>query len=153
MREAYSATSTFAQPQKDRRVGRAIDTVIDAYLEHCDGYYANSKATVGNIERALTPLHERFGRRPVESFGPRLLRDVRDDMVQSDMVQWKLSRKVINTRVQSIVRMFKWAVAEELAKPAIFEALRAVEGLRAGRTSAHEGPGVVRPNACGRLRQ
>ena len=136
MREAYAATGTFAFPQKNQIAGRTIDTLIDAYLKHCDGYYANSKATVGNIERALTPLHERFGRRPIESFGPRLLRDVRDDMMRR-----KLSRKVINARVQSIVRMFKWAVAEELATPAIFEALRAVEGLRAGRTSAHESPG------------
>ena len=136
MRESYEASGTFAMPQKDRRAGRTVDTLIDAYLKHCDVYYANSKATVGNIERALTPLHERFGRRPIEAFGPRLLREVRDDMVQK-----KLSRKVINTRVQSIVRMFKWAVAEELATPAIFEALRTVEGLRAGRTNAHEGPG------------
>ena len=28
-------------------------------LSHCDSYYANSKATLANIERALTPLHER----------------------------------------------------------------------------------------------
>ena len=84
MRESYEASGTFAMPQKDRRAGRTIDTLIDACLKHCDVYYANSKATVGNIERALTPLHVRFGRRPIEAFGPRLLRDVRD--VRDDMV-------------------------------------------------------------------
>src|SRR5262249_18020151 len=91
---------------------------------------------VANIERALAPLHERFGRRPLDTFGPRLLRDVREQMLATG---W--SRKVINARVQNIVRMFKWAVAEELVASPAYQALRAVEGLRMGRTNAAEGPG------------
>ena len=32
---------------------------LELTLSHCDSYDANSKATMANIERALTPLHER----------------------------------------------------------------------------------------------
>ncbi len=133
---AYEAGLPVRFAAAERQPVRTVDALIDGYLAHCDRYYANSKATVANIERALTPLHERFGRRPLDTFGPRLLREVREGMLATG---W--SRKVINARVQCIVRMFKWAVAEELVPSSVHEALRAVEGLRMGRSSAPEGPG------------
>jgi site-specific recombinase XerD len=136
MRAAHEEGRPVQLPGAEQRSARTIDTLIQAYLAHCDVYYANSKPSVANIERALTPLHSRFGKRPMDTFGPRLLREVREDLIQSGF-----SRKVINARVQTIVRMFKWAVAEELVPATIYEALRAVEGLRIGRTSAPEGPG------------
>jgi integrase len=48
------------------------------------------------------------------------------------------ARKHINTAIGCIKRMFKWAVAEELVPPAVFQGLQAVEGLRKGRTEARE---------------
>lgn len=71
------------------------------------------------------------GSAPLDSFGPRLLREVREGMLATG---W--SRKVINARVQNIVRTFKWAVAEELIPSSAYEALRTVQGLRMGRSSA-----------------
>ena len=136
MRAAYEAGAPVQLPGAERAPVRTVDALIDAYLSHCDAYYANSKPTIANIERALAPLHERFGRRPLDTFGPRLLREVRQEMIEKG---W--CRKLINARVQGIVRMFKWAVAEELALSSSYEALRAVEGLRLGRTKAPEGPG------------
>jgi integrase len=53
-----------------------------------------------------------------------------------------LSRKVVNHRISRIRRFFKWAVSEELAPPSILEGLRAVDGLRYGRTTAREAPPV-----------
>jgi integrase len=50
----------------------------------------------------------------------------------------KLSRNVINARVNRIRRMFKWGVAEELLPPSVVEGLRAVDGLRRGRSHARE---------------
>ena len=47
-------------------------------------------------------------------------------------------RTSINIHMGRIRRMFKWAVGEELIPPERFEALRAVTGLRYGRTSARE---------------
>jgi integrase len=136
MRTDYAAGRPVVVPGSREPAARTIDTLIDAYLVHCDGYYANSKPTIHNIERALLPLHERFGRRSMDSLGPRLLRELREDLVRDGY-----TRKVINARIQTIVRMFKWAVAEELVPAATHDALRAVEGLRMGRTAAPEGPG------------
>ena len=136
MRAIHEAGGAFVFRGAERAPVRTVDALIDGYLSHCDRYYANSKATVANIERALAPLHERVGRRPLDSFGPRVLREVREGMLATG---W--SRKVINARVQCIVRMFKWAVSEELVPSSLYEALRSVEGLRLGRTDAPEGPG------------
>jgi integrase len=58
------------------------------------------------------------------------------------MIDCDLSRGVINHRVGCIKRLFKWAVAEELVPPSVYEGLRAVTGLRYGRTRARETPPI-----------
>jgi integrase len=52
--------------------------------------------------------------------------------------QPSLARGVINQRVGRIVRMFKWAVSEELVPETVYRALAAVRGLEKGRTEARE---------------
>jgi integrase len=54
------------------------------------------------------------------------------------MIDAGLSRGVINRRVGRVVRLFKWAVAEELVPEATHRALATVSGLQAGRTEARE---------------
>jgi integrase len=49
-----------------------------------------------------------------------------------------LARGVINQRVGRIVRMFKWAVAEEIVPETVYRALATVRGLEMGRTEARE---------------
>ena len=51
-------------------------------------------------------------------------------------------RSEINRRVGRLVRMFKWAVSEELIPPSVYEALRTVSGPRKGRSGAREKPPV-----------
>ena len=64
--------------------------------------------------------------------------------VRQAMVDAGLNRRVINHRVGRVVRVFKWAVAEELVPVATLQALKAVPGLQKGRSSAPE-PEAVRP--------
>lgn len=116
-----------------------VDQVILVYLKHCDTYYRESPGSVANIERALAPLHERFGKQPAASFTPRMLKEVREDMVRTG---W--TRPVINWRVTAIKRLFGWAVEEALIPPSVFEGIRPVRGLKAGRCEARE-PEPVRP--------
>jgi integrase len=54
-----------------------------------------------------------------------------------------LARPTVNKRINTIRRMFKWGVSEELVPAAVYEALRSVDGLRRGRTNARETPPVV----------
>ena len=48
------------------------------------------------------------------------------------------SRTECNRRVGMVKRIFKWAVSEQLAPPAVYQAIATVTGLQKGRTTAHE---------------
>lgn len=52
------------------------------------------------------------------------------------------SRKHINKQVGRLIRMFKWASAKELVDPKVPLALASLSGLKKGRCSAKESPGV-----------
>jgi integrase len=64
-------------------------------------------------------------------FGPRLLKDVRADMVRSG-----LARETVNRYTTRIRQMFEWAVSEELVPERVYVGLRTVKALLAGRTDA-----------------
>jgi integrase len=59
-------------------------------------------------------------------------------VVRQKFVDLKWSRKSINARVERVRRIFKWAVADELVPPAVYQALSSVTGLQRGRTTARE---------------
>jgi len=54
------------------------------------------------------------------------------------MIEADLSRGVINQRIGRIIRMYKWAVAEEIVPETIHRALKTVTGLERGRSEARE---------------
>jgi integrase len=54
------------------------------------------------------------------------------------MVDAGICRLEVNRRIGRIVRAFKWAVENELIPAAIYHSLKAVSGLRQGRTEAKE---------------
>jgi integrase len=56
--------------------------------------------------------------------------------------QKALSRGVINQRVRRMVRVFRWAVTEEIVPETVHRALASVPGLQQGRTEAPESEGV-----------
>ena len=58
--------------------------------------------------------------------------------VRHKMIEAGLLRGVVNQRVGRIVRMFKWAVAEEMVPEGTWGALTTVAGLERGRTAARE---------------
>jgi integrase len=91
-----------------------------------------------NMRYAAKPLRALFGSTAVREFGPKALKLVRDHLVAEN----RLCRNVINHRVNRIRRIFKWAVAEELAPAGVYQALQAVTPLMPGRTTARESEGV-----------
>jgi integrase len=70
---------------------------------------------------------------PAADFGPLKLKAIRQTLIDAGH-----SRVYINKLVPIIPRMFKWAAAEEIIPGSVYHALRTVEGLRKGRTDAHE---------------
>jgi integrase len=60
------------------------------------------------------------------------------------MIDAGLARTTINFRVSKIRRTFRWAVANELVPPAVYQGLIAVSGLLPGRDGVRE-TGPVKP--------
>jgi integrase len=128
--------------QNDRQPIAAVDnplTVVELcgrYLRFAASYYraADPKnQNIPGIKRAIRFLRELHGRIDAIDFGPLALKAVRQRMIDDG-----LSRGYINGIVGIIVRMFRWAVAEELVPGSVYDALRAVGGLRCGRSAARE---------------
>lgn len=120
-----------------------VSTIMVAYLQWARTYYraddGDGKEYV-NLTHALRPVRDLYGSFPAAEFGPLALKAVREHMIG---VQG-LCRTEINKRIGRVRRMFKWAVAQELIPAGVMESLRAVDGLRRGRSEARENP-PVRP--------
>lgn len=104
------------------------------HYRHADG---TPTGEVANFRDSFRPLKELYGRTPASEFSPLKLKAVRERMIDSD-----LARSTINQRVGRIVRLFKWAVENEMVSPEVHHGLKAVSGLIKGRTRARETPPV-----------
>ncbi len=120
-----------------------IDDLALLFLSFAEEYYrdkhGNPTTEVTAIRYSLRPVVQRFGTIPVRDFGPRKLKQIREDMIQSGHV-----RTEINRRISRIKRMFTWGVSEEYVPPSVATALASVQGLRRGRSKAIE-PDPVSP--------
>jgi len=118
-----------------------INEVLLRFWHHVQEHYRHPDGTptteVENYRQALRPIRELYGHTLASGFGPLALKSIRLSWVNAD-----LTRRFINQRVGRIKRMFKWAVAEELVSAAVYHALQAVEGLKQGRSAAHDLPPI-----------
>jgi integrase len=104
------------------------------YQEFAKSYYASSSTgEIPGIKTAMRDLTRLFGRLLVREFGPLKLKTLRQQWIDSGRV-----RTQINKSAQRVVRCIRWAVENELASGEQLHSLRAVAGLRAGRSEAKE---------------
>ena len=114
-------------------------TVVElcaAYWDFAQRYYTKNGKPSGwltHIRLMLRKVRESHGHTPAGDFGPRKLKAIRQSMIDAGH-----SRPYINKLVPIVLRMFKWATAEELLLGNVYQALRSVEGLKKGRTAARE---------------
>lgn len=112
------------------------------YVAFAKGYYrkdGQQTAEVCCIQMALKLLISIYGSEKISGFGPLKLKAVREEMTRRN---W--ARKTINKSVQRIVRMLRWGTENECVDPSVYQACRAVTGLRRGRCEARE-TGPVQP--------
>lgn len=124
-----------------RAPDKTVDEVLAPYLLHAQAYYVKHgqpTTQLDRVKRALVEVRRLYGSTPAADFGPSRLKAVRDQLVGQG-----LCRRYTNQLVDCIKRCWKWAVAEELVPPSAYEGLRAVEGLRRGRTSASESTPIL----------
>ena len=116
--------------------GITIVELCARYWKFAKGYYVKDgrcTRVTPAIKCALRYLKERYGETPAVEFGPLALKAVRERMVDDE-----LSRRYTNDHISRIVRMFKWAVGEQLVPATVHQTLAIVPSLRRGRTEAHE---------------
>ena len=121
----------------------SVAELLCAYLDFAEKHYRGSDGSptdeVRHIKAAIRHVRELYAKTPATGFGPLSLKAARQRFVEQ-----KWCRKTVNARIQRVRRIFKWAVAEELAPPSVYQALAAVSGLERGRTDAKESE-PVRP--------
>ncbi len=115
----------------------SVAEVLAAYLDFAERHYREPDGTpsdeLRHVKTVIRHVREVYGESPAAAFGPMSLKAVRQKFVG---LRW--SRKSVNARIERVRRIFKWAVAEELVSPVVYQALTAVAGLQRGRTEARE---------------
>ena len=117
----------------DKRGPLSVVELIAHYWNYAEGYYGSTSQQADHVRRILRLVRQHYGDTPAAEFGPRRLKAIRQMLIQRGN-----ARSYINSNIDRIKRMFKWAVGEELIAPATYHALHAVAGLRKGRSAAKE---------------
>lgn len=117
----------------------------DLYLEHAARYYRKGDRTTTSYDRIAAGLallyRAGLGKLALSDFGPQHLKRYAEWLAEAPGKPW--SRSTINTHVQTIVAMVRWAVSEQLAEPEKLTALKSVSALRRGRP-AHRSKAIPR---------
>jgi integrase len=114
-----------------------VAELVLAYRRFAQSYYAPPSVEAAQIRLAMRPVVDRYGHTLARDFGPLALKAVREVWIEAG-----LARRYINQRVGRIVRAWAWGVENELLPAEGWQALKAVKGLRAGRSVAKETPAV-----------
>lgn len=141
-REAYRRKlaeheSRAANPRIDSSTDPSVAQIFVAFLNHAERHYRRADGTttpeLAEYKGLSMLVNGLYSRTRGTAFGPKALKAVRELMVQKD---W--CRKIINQRIGRLKHVFKWAVAEELVPPTVYQGLAAVEGLQRGRSQVRE---------------
>lgn len=106
------------------------------FMVHAEQHYQKNGELTGEVEnfrQALRTASKLFGNLRVLDFGPKKLKEIREQMIADG-----LARSTVNSRIRRIRHVFKWGVSEQLVPAEILVGLQAVAGLQAGRTAARE---------------
>lgn len=110
-----------------------VEDVTRAFRKQVMPRYKDSPGHRCRLTRILDWLDDEYCDQPADSFGPKRLREMRDRFVKQGNC-----RKYCNEQTRDIVRIFKFAVAEELIRSDQLAALKALEPLKPGE--CHDNP-------------
>jgi integrase len=124
-------------PPEEQHRGISVNELILAFWKWAEVHYRHEDgeptSELDNHRLSLRPLRKLYGALPAADFSPLKLKAVRQQMIEAG-----LCRTEINRRVGRIVRVFRWAVSEELVPESLYRSLATVRGLEKGRTEARE---------------
>jgi integrase len=118
-----------------------VGELVLSYVKRAKGYYRREDGTstgeADRIIRELKPLAKLYHKLPAAEFGPVKLQTVRKAMIEAGWV-----RTSVNHAIGTVKRCFRWGAGNEMLPASIYQALDAVENLKAGRSDAEEGEPV-----------
>lgn len=103
------------------------------YLDYARGYYGPDSVEFDNVKRSLERLSKHCGNTALSKFTPKRLKGFMEHLVEAGH-----SRSGVNRTRGHVLRFVRWAVTEEHVQGNVLESLRAVPGLRRGKTQAAE---------------
>ena len=107
-----------------------VAAAVKRYEEHAATYYAGSREVL-NIGHTLRALVEIAGDMDASEVGPATI-----DRYRAAQIDRDISLGVINQRVRTIRRAWKWLASKRLVSLESWQALCSVEPLKRGRCSA-----------------
>lgn len=124
----------FPDPASPRIISASVSVreLVTHFLIWAKGYYGEGRTEYGNMTAALVPLIKFCGVESAAAFGPKRLKEFRETLVKT------LARGTINSYIRRVKQCFGWGVSEEIIPPSVLYGLKAVPGLKAGRTEARE---------------
>jgi len=111
------------------------------YLDHCQLYYPKKYNSETESVRIAISYLEDYLDCSARDFGPLRLKAVRQKICDSKNKRTgeRQSRKYVNRLIGNLIRMFRWAVENELVDANIYHALKSVPSLKRGRCDSPEG--------------
>lgn len=131
----------------ERNANLTIAGAAARFALHTEAHYRLPDGTptgeADNLARAIAPLLELFADEPLADMTPRMLKLVRQRMVEGDPTLPAEERRgwcrtYANASVKQIRRFVKWCVAEGFVSPVVHAGLCALAPLKEGRTNARE---------------
>jgi integrase len=130
-------------PQDPAASDLTVNELLLAYWRHAQTYYGWTKDPArgdrASLKDALRVVRKLYGHTPAKDYGPLALKACRARMVRKG---W--ARTYINSQVDRVRRMFRWAAEEELLPGSVHDNLTKVASLRKGKSDARESE-KVRP--------
>jgi integrase len=112
---------------------KLVRHITAAYREHIKIRYAESPQEIHRLNGICDDIDEHDGNVPAADYGPLRLQAQRQRWIDSGK-----ARVYCNRLTNSVKRIWKYAVSQELIESSCWERLRSVESLRIGQTTAHE---------------
>ncbi len=105
------------------------------YWAEMERVHARRPNTLTKIKTALGPVRRLYGDRPLTELGPRALLAIREAMIGEG---WTYT--TVNAQANRVIRFVRWCVRQEHAPAEQWQALQAVEPLRADSPGAKVRP-------------
>jgi integrase len=137
----YLANARKPVATSDEATETTVLEVLAAYIEHATTYYRKNGEPTSELDAmkiVVRDIKADFAALPVSKFGPAALKQVRQRWIDRG-----LTRTGVNKCHFRAIRIFRWAVAEEMAPASLVHSLEAVATLRQGRCNLPEPPPIL----------